>query len=126
MRPRPMNPQVARLLPLEANVLLVTVDTVPAAEPFPSMHSLEGENRIETAALILSKRLSKRRTGEGRGRRKQGSKHSSNGVRMRLRWASVMGCDGLYNSVRWRGIGREIEGGGLVVLTRVGVWRDEH
>lgn len=67
-----MNPQVARLLPLDANALLVTIDTDSAVWPFPSMHSLEGENRIEMAALILSyhTQFDKRQTGEGQGRKK--------------------------------------------------------
>ena len=61
-----MNPQVAGLVPVDENSLLVTLDTVPAAQLSLSTHSLEGENRTEMAALILSKLCKKLRTDEER------------------------------------------------------------
>lgn len=66
MRPRPMNPQMAGLVPVDENSLLVTLDTVPAAQLSPSTHSLESENRTEMAALILFKLCKKLQTDEER------------------------------------------------------------
>ena len=48
-----MKPHVAKLPPLDMNDLRKLVGAKPVLPPFPSMHSLEGENRIETTALIL-------------------------------------------------------------------------
>ena len=54
MRPRPMKPHVAKFEPVEAKDRRVVVGTELVAGPLPSMHSREGEKRIETAALIVN------------------------------------------------------------------------
>lgn len=54
MRPRPMKPHVARFEGVEAKERLVIEDSEDAEGPLPSMQSREGENRIETAALMLT------------------------------------------------------------------------
>ena len=53
IRPRPITPQVAGLLPLVANDLRDSIDTGPAAPLFLSMHVFDGEDRIITAALMI-------------------------------------------------------------------------
>lgn len=54
MRPRPINPHTARLLPEEANDLLEILDTTPEAPPFPRIHNFAGENLMETIARMLA------------------------------------------------------------------------
>ena len=53
MRPRPMNPQLANLLPLEAKDLLFTADTEPAAPALHRMHSFDGEGRLEIRTFMM-------------------------------------------------------------------------
>ena len=49
-----MKPHVARFEGVEAKERLVMEDSEDAAGLLPSMQRREGENRIETAALILT------------------------------------------------------------------------
>lgn len=49
-----MKPHVARFEGVEAKERLVTEDSGDAEALLPSMQRREGENRIETAALILT------------------------------------------------------------------------
>lgn len=54
IRPRPMNPHVARFAGVEAKERLVMEDSEDAEGPLLSMQRREGENRTETAALMLT------------------------------------------------------------------------
>lgn len=54
MRPRPINPHVAKLLPEEANDLLEILDSAPEAPPLPKMHNFAGENLMEIIARMLA------------------------------------------------------------------------
>lgn len=76
IRPSPTKPHVARFLLLDAKDLLAAGGIDLVAVLLPSMHSREGENRTETAALITAwesreKTLRKERSGEGRGSRRR-------------------------------------------------------
>ena len=53
IRPSPMKPHVAKLLLLEEKHLLLDGLNDTGSVPLPSMHSREGEKRIDTAALIV-------------------------------------------------------------------------
>ena len=63
-----MNPHVARFEGEEAKERLVMEDSEVAEGPLPSMQRRGGENRIETAALILNCWRMRRDGGE-EGRR---------------------------------------------------------
>lgn len=54
MRPRPMKPHVARFEGVEAKERLVMEDSGDAEGLLPGMQRRKGENRMETAALILT------------------------------------------------------------------------
>lgn len=54
IRPRPINPHVARFAGVEAKERLVMEDSEDAEGPLLSMQRREGENRTETAALMLT------------------------------------------------------------------------
>lgn len=49
-----MNPHVARFEGVVAKERLVTEDSDEAGRPLPNMQRREGENRIETVALMLT------------------------------------------------------------------------
>lgn len=54
IRPRPIKPHVARFLVVEAKVLLAIEPSGLEEVPLLSMHSREGENRTDTAALMTA------------------------------------------------------------------------
>lgn len=54
MRPRPIKPHVVHCEAVEENVLRAAEEVEPVRPPLPSIHSFDGENRMEIAAFIVT------------------------------------------------------------------------
>ena len=91
---------------VETKVLLVTGPSGLVEVPLPSIHSREGENRTETAALMIAVEAQEEELSQQRGRQKQtivrrwnriiesiryGSRRSNN------RWWSVFAVVGVFH-----------------------------
>ena len=71
IRPKPIKPHVARFLVVEAKDLLVSEPSGLGEVPLPSIHSREGENRTDTAALMTAVEAEEKEIHQQRGGQEQ-------------------------------------------------------